>query len=287
VSAPSGTSCILDKYIITLQNPLADIEPSGTQAVNAITSGTAYAQVVNPKTKLPKPGVQVRFSVDVVANTGGHDARHSAMRPKGKLLDCRDNTTEVETTICITQLDGRATVTFKAPIVSGTHTIIATCVSPACTSQASGHINVKVGGLKTIPTSPFYRQIGQTDFHLENNYLIPDAATILWRMAAAYHFEAQFKRNGASPPLLPLNDASLTWGGKFDIHGQWTTQGGHSEHRRGTVIDIRANSAAGAISTQNFKKFISLAKFFGARAAVHLSGKATQHFHVRLLGRGE
>lgn len=291
-SCPQGTiyhEC--GAMVITLQNQLANLEPSGTVG-GGNSSETVYAQVINKQTNLPEPGAQVKFSVDAKAGTGGHD-HIDALRPKGKLLDCRYPYSEVDTTVCITQLDGKATVTFSAPIVSGTHTITATCVSPACTGPASGDINVKVDGLETILASQFYalnedsgKVIGATDKHSNNHYLTPDAASALWRMAAAYHFESQFKLNGVSPPLLHLNDASLVWGGKFDVFGYWTT-GDHAEHRRGTVIDIRANSNTGAIPPENFIAFMTLAAFYGADAKIHHPGEVTQHFHVRLLNKGE
>jgi len=269
---------------ITLQNPLADVVPSGTTDVYANTSSTVYAQVVDAQTNQPKAGVQVKFSVDVVANTGGHDGNHYVMRPKGKLLDCSSGS-EVETTVCTTQQDGRATVTFNAPIVSGTHTITAECVSPTCTGTASGNINVKVPGLEPMPASQFYTFVGATDKHSDNHYLTTGAASVLWSMAVSYQFEQRFKLRGITPPSLNLNDASLVWGGIFDIDGDWDTP--HNEHRRGTVIDIRANSNTGAIDPANFDSFMRLAYLYGANAKIHNAGETTQHFHVRLLGRGE
>ncbi|OGT01187.1 MAG: hypothetical protein A2Z65_10765 [Gallionellales bacterium RIFCSPLOWO2_02_58_13] len=99
------------------------MEPSGTTNVYADTSRAVYALVTDKQTELPQIGVQVKFSVDVIAGTGGHD-HHDALRPKGKLLDCRSGS-EVETTVFTTQLDGKATVTFSVPQVSGTHNITA------------------------------------------------------------------------------------------------------------------------------------------------------------------
>lgn len=296
VPDPTVTSCVIKvQNSITFQKPLADIEPSGT-AGGGSTSRTAYAQVVNTQTNLPQAGVQVKFSVDVKARTGGHN-HDDASRPKGKLLDCRYPYSEVDSTICITQLDGKATATFSAPIVSGTHTITATCVSPACTGPASGDINVKVDGLETIPASQFYTFIGTADKHSDNHYLTPDAASQLWRLAATYYF---MNRQDTSVPLLHLNDASLVWGGKFDVAGHWTS-GAHAGHRRGAVIDIRANALPTAIPESLFADFEKLAAKTGladgvtsAIAQLHCSdgfdhanncaGDTNRHYHVILLG---
>lgn len=299
---PSTEYCAPTNFVsyntLSLQTPLADVEPSGTATAYANTSRTAYAQVVNPQTNQPKAGVQVKFSVDVLANSGGHDGNHYQMRPKGKLLDCSSGS-EVETTVCTTQQDGRATVTFNAPIVSGTHTITATCVSPACTSPASGNINVKVPGLEQIPSeSTIYALIGgETDKpHHDNHFLTNNAFNQLIVLAINYHHLYP------KDPVLHLNDASLVWGGKFDIKGNWV--GEHKAHKRGSVIDIRANTASGNIPERLFTDFKELAamtktklagRVTSAKAEVHCSrgrdysvdkciGDDNRHFHVILLG---
>ena len=160
-------------------------------------------------------------------------------------------------------------------------------------------------GLEPIPDSPLYTiteangtVIGATSNHKGNHYLTPEAATILLYMAASYHVEDKFwqlqkvhKGRGlytyTPAPLLHLNDASLVWGGLFDLDADWEEP--HEEHRRGTVIDIRANSKIGAIPPQNFDEFKKLAKFYGADAGKmpHSFGLPNQHFHVRLLNRNE
>ena len=249
------------------------MEPSGTTNVYADTSRAVYALVTDKQTELPQIGVQVKFSVDVIAGTGGHD-HHDALRPKGTLLDCRDNTTEVESTVCITQLDGKATVTFKAPIVSGTHTIPAECVSPACTGPASGDINVKVDGLWPIPAySQWYalrdskgEVIGAfKDKHSDNHYLTGAAIVKLKTLANVY---AQI--NNGQP--LYLNDASLIWGGLFDV-GNTSWKPPHAGHRRGTGLDIRAANSGpnneGAVPATLFGRLSIKAAQKNIKAALH------------------
>lgn len=191
----------------------------------------------------------MKFSVDVVANTGGHDGVHSVMRPKGKLLDCRSGN-EVESTVCTTQLDGKATVTFNSSQVSGTHIITAECVDPICAGSASGNINVKVPGLAPVPGSSLYVFVGGEagKAHTDNHYLTPTASNILGQLAREYHQQFPFS------PVLRVNDASLTWGGVLDIKGTWSEP--HKEHRRGSVVDVRANNdARTAMPEANFPSF--------------------------------
>ena len=273
----TGTSCILEQYTLSLEESLKDLGPSGTTDVYANTSSTVYAQVVDAQTNQPKAGVQVQFSVDVVARTGGHDGDHYQMRPKGKLLDCGSGS-EVETTVCITQQDGRATVTFNAPVVSGTHTITAECVSPTCTGTASGDINVKVPGLEPMPYSTLYVFVGGETgkAHMDNHYLTPAASGKIQQLSEDYHSRFPFS------PVLRVNDASLVWGGVLDINGSWTVP--HIQHRRGMVIDVRANQLPDAIPNSNDFVFQDTLKKLGGRWILEGQGTSNEHYHILLLG---
>jgi len=269
-------------------------QPSGTTNVYADTSRAVYALVTDKQTELPQIGVQVKFSVDVIAGTGGHD-HHDALRPKGTLLDCRDNTTEVESTVCITQLDGKATVTFKAPIVSGTHTITAECVSPACTGPASGDINVKVDGLESIPISPFYNmQLPNRDTnHPKTHFLMKAPQKKLETIAILYMLKTLYMRKQSAPPDITLNDASLEWGGVLDCFltcnsDQYPSTPWHKhhiEHRRGSVVDIKANGSTGSIAHE--KDFRAAAKKIGIALGVPHGSGSGRHYHLRLNNRGE
>ncbi len=90
--------------------------------------------------------------------------------------------------VCVTDSNGYANFIFNAPQVSGNHIITAGCVNPGCTGPASGNINVKVPGLETITASQFYMFIGgEADKpHHDNHYLIPEAASVLWRIGWVY-----------------------------------------------------------------------------------------------------
>lgn len=269
VPDPTGTSCILEQYTLSLQITPGQAEPSFGSASVIATVKDAQGQ--------PKNGAQVSIEVEVEANSGGHDHHHDAARPKGSLSGGGS-----------TGPDGTVSFTFDAPEVSGTHTFTAQCDNPACANDpVTARIDVKVEGLETIPSSQFYTFIGANNNHSDNHYLTPQAEAVLRSMAVSYQFEQRFKLKGVTPPLLHLNDASLVWGGVFDLDADWDIP--HEEHMRGTVIDIRANSLTGAISPENFDSFIKLAKDMGADAGKnpHAFGLPNQHFHVRLLKRPE
>lgn len=282
------TSCVAQNTV-TLQTLLPDVEPSGTTNVYADTSRTVYALVTDKQTELPKIGVQVKFSVDVIAGTGGHD-HHDALRPKGKQLDCRDNTTEVESTVCITQLDGKATVTFKAPGVSGTHTINAECVNPVCAGPVSGDINVKVPGLAPIPVSPFYSmQLPNRDTNHPNTFfLMKTSSRKLEDIATLYYSYTYYQSKQGVIPDFVLNDASLEWGGVLDCFltcnsAQYPSTPWHKhhlEHRRGSVVDVKANGVAGSIVYE--KKFREVALGEGVDIGNPHGSSSGRHFHLRL-----
>jgi hypothetical protein len=108
----------------------------------------------------------------------------------------------------------------------------------------------------------------------------------------SYQVEQRFKlrhpvtrKYTVTPPVLHVNDASLEWGGKFDLSGGWT--GPHVEHRHGTVVDVRANNQSTAIPVENFDEFISRADDYGADAYLESPTVGRRHFHLRLLNRKE
>ncbi|MCR4303333.1 MAG: Ig-like domain-containing protein, partial [Gallionella sp.] len=256
------TSCVLEQYTLSLTPESATIEPGNTY--------TFTATVTNQDGSPPTEDVPVTVKLEVDLISGGHEHGGSD-RPKGGVSPASGNNS--------------FTITFGATEVSGTHTITATC-DMCSNSPQKATVDVKVEGLATIPASQFYTFVGATENHSDNHYLTPEAASVLWSMAASYQFESGFKLNGvAPPPLLHVNDASLVWGGVFDLDADWETP--HDEHKRGTVIDIRANSNTGAIAAGNYKEFIRLAKFYKADAEIHSPEGTNQHFHVRLLGRSE
>ena len=235
-----------ETYTLTLTPETATIEPGKTV--------TFTATVTKQGGGAPSLPIPVSVKVEVDPTSGGHDHGDST-RPKGSVSPASGNTV--------------LTATFTASEVSGTHTLTARCdLCVNKTEQAS--VDVKVEGLKPISGSPFYVFVGATNEHSDNHYLTPEAEAVLKSMAVAYQFESRFKIDGVTPPPLHLNDASLVWGGRFDVKGNWSDP--HAGHRRGVVIDVRANSAEGAIPLVSFDNFKKTAlDTDGAKAKVHCS----------------
>jgi hypothetical protein len=228
---------------------LTSVEPGKTGPLMAAGVYDQAGQLV--------PNVQVRLTADAVANSGGHrhddPVRHSQYM--GRLAPAGTSSGSVEQNGKVlsgsTGSDGLE-FTFTAPAIAGDHTITATCTDSGvtCTQEGPDKVWVGVKGLIPIPPIPDLlpqatyqlnesdgRPVGSTDSHPDNHYLTPEAVTKLWNLGFRYSM-IEFPNY----PLLHINDASLERGGLFDLSGNWTPRpSGHHEHRRGTVVDIRAN----------------------------------------------
>ena len=274
-----------DTFTITLSGG-NEVEPSKGSAINTLP---IIATVIDRSTNQPPTNqVNVRINLKVAPTSGGHDHGDST-RPRGGIADVGICPSDEKCWSSPT-VNGAVAFNFNAPKVSGTHTITVTC--DRCSNTATKSVDVKVDGLEIIPDSPFYTFIGETDKHTDNHYLTPEAAAVLWRIAVSYQVEQQFKlqdpatgRFTVTPPVLHVNDASLKWGGKFDLSGRWS--GPHYEHKRGTVVDVRANTLDTAVPGQNFDKFILLVNRYGADALLEEPDINRRHFHLRLLNREE
>jgi hypothetical protein len=304
VGAPyySGICARPNAYTITLAGG-NEVEPSiGSETKTLPIIATVKDQSTGQP---PANPVKVRVSLKVEdTKSGGHDHGDST-RPRGGIAtvstcpsdnECWSNPT----------INGVVKFKFKAPEASGKYTITATC--DGCTNNPQTiPVDVKVAGLETIPASLFYslNETGGSNVvigavlgnHTDNHYLKPEAAVVLWRIAAAFRFEKRFRYidpQTNNQLVLHLNDASLKEGGVFDICAipdqcrdlgviAWAAP--HEEHRRGSVVDVRANSKPGAILGIFTLKFKQLARFYGADP--HLEGGATRHFHLRLFNRRE
>jgi hypothetical protein len=91
-------------------------------------------------------------------------------------------------------------------------------------------IDIKVKNLVELSTGTGYSLVGQTNTHPSNHWVIPEFKTDLEDIGKLWK-----QRCPKSDPLY-YNDASLKWGGLFDIKGNWTSP--HDGHDTGVHIDI-------------------------------------------------
>ena len=263
-------------YTLTLTPASATIEPSKTYSFTAT--------VTKQDGGAPSKSVPVSVKVEVDSTSGGHDHGETyAKRDKGTVSPATGTNS--------------FPINFGSTEVSGTHTITATC--DLCSNNTeTATVNVKVEGLEPLLGSVYYaltedggaKVIGDNGNHSGNHYLTSAASMNIWKVARDF-YEYQIHKGVAKPTLLHLNDASLKWGGKFDVSGKWT--GFHFSHDRGNAIDVRANTATGYIPEAYFSDFENMADGIGADAQLHCSvtrdpsidncvGDENRHYHVIL-----
>lgn len=230
----------------------------------------------------PKAGVAVTFGVEVVAKSGGH-GHHDASRPKGKVI-ASENKTDAK---------GEIKLTFNASDVAGSHTITATCDS--CSNKfVENKVDVKVPDLAPISPNTSKNADGSSQYaftakdptHIGASggprgeyYLTAQAATNLDVLVT------NFAEEGWG--TVAFNDASLVWGGLYDIENNWMPS--HQGHRVGEEIDISFTRANNPISTEKRKKIYKTfcedkKASVPFRILYHIGGKGP-HYHVYLLGR--
>ena len=226
----------------------------------------------------PAPGVSVGFSVEVTPNSGGHE-HHDINRPKGKLSAVQGTT----------DANGEVKLTFTAPEVAGIHTIKATCAT-CSNSPAAKEIQVKVPDLLPISPNPPQNtdgsyvyaltsvdgiHAGEGRYHKNQYYLTAQARQNLRALIDSFA--------AAGWGTVALNDASLYWGGRYDIKGNWGDP--HQGHRDGREIDIsftRANNPISQTKQKTFYKKFCEDKAVEAAFAILHHFVTLPHFHVYL-----
>lgn len=258
--------------VVALAGP-PETRPAGTGGSAEIT---LIAKVTDGTTA--RPGVALGFSLDVTANSGGHE-HHDVARPKGVLSGTQG----------ITDANGEVKVTFKAPEVAGIHTVRVACA--VCTnSPVFKEIQVRVPDLLPISPNPpqnadgtFVYALTSVDrthqgngrYHHNQYYLTEQSRKNLRAMVDAFSAEGW--------GTVALNDASLFWGGRYDITSNWGAP--HAAHRDGREIDISFARARNPVSAEKQNNFYK--KFCETRAAevsfsiLHHYVSAP-HFHVFL-----
>ncbi len=278
----NGPGCVYQTLTLTIESVYSTKGPFTTEPGSLL----ALKAVVKDQFGLPKSGKPITLTVDVQGGSGGHD--HNENRPKGD-VGCGQLFSG-----CVlgsTDGSGESGFIFRAPAPAGEHTITATC--PGCNS-ADGYVKVMVDGLQPIPASPYYalqdsagNVIGAIkNKHSDNHYLTTASIDKLENLAIFY-------TNINLGAKLYLNDASLVWGGLFDVGSTpWTSP--HVGHDRGRSIDIRAENSGpnneGAVPSALFGELSKNAAKAHAKATLHCAGEQigrvcngvpnNRHFHV-------
>jgi hypothetical protein len=171
-------------------------------------------------------------------------------------------------------------LTFTAPILAGTHTITATCTNCKPSALSKDHtFDVKVPGLTQFSAGNDYALTSVDAIHSGRYYLTTAAQGNLRTLIK------EFKNSGWG--TVALNDASLMWGGLYDINGNWMPS--HKGHRTAEEIDISFTRASNSITTENrnriYREFCKGKKSTVPFSILHHIGGKGPHYHVYLMGR--
>ena len=286
-----------DRACLAINGP-SDVEPNPAGAT--IKNIPVVVEVTDCEgNPLSDIAVETTISVDD-QTSGGHLADHPTPipRPLGGLREDSTSASGPGTdSITLNSDDGQILLQFVPPEVSGIHTINAKCVDVECYEPDPPlSVSVKIDGLAPIPRFDLYYtlteylpgmgagNIGDNGKHDGvNHWLTPEASEILWRVAFHYAALLDFQPD---PERLHVNDASLPMGGLFDIHGQWRPD--HRGHRKGTVVDIRANTLPGAVPPDYDQEFKEAARTLQAKAEREFANRTprhpNEHYHLMLRG---
>lgn len=281
VADPTRTRCVPNNLTIKLDyEGVAPIEPTALLPFHAtVTDQNGVAQA----------GKSVTVSVNVNDGTGGHI--HTDGRPKGILSCASSMGGELASCTLSTDYSGQVLFDFISTPISGTHVITATC--SGCSNTETKSVDVKVSNLIPIPASTKYaladsngNVIGVTWKHKKNHFLTSPSVLKLNKLADVY--------DDVNPDaVLYLNDASLEWGGLFDV-GSRSWSAPHSTHHKGRSLDVRAANSGpnneGAVPAARFKEFLREAKDKKFSLGLHCKDSSdtsyclgqpnNRHFHV-------
>lgn len=261
-----------DTWMLTLAGP------GTTFPENGKTSSEVTLTAHLTKNGSVASSVTLDLSVSVNPNSGGHE-HDDVNRPKGTLNLAR----------AATDVNGDVKFTFKPPEVAGIHTVKARCNS--CANQvASKDIQVKVPDLLPVSPNPpqnvdgtFVYALTSVDkthqgngrYHHNQYYLTDLSIKNLRSMIGAFSMEGW--------GTVALNDASLFWGGRYDITANWTAP--HAGHREGREIDISFARAQNPVSNSKqsdfYDKFCKNKKVNFPFSLLH-HYVLIPHFHVYL-----
>ncbi|HID37524.1 MAG TPA: hypothetical protein EYP39_09175 [Ghiorsea sp.] len=151
----------------------------------------------------------------------------------------------------------------------------------------SSTISSQVFPLSFLAVPPPHEAIGGTNKHFgpnrkgfttspDNNHWV----TLKTNNTMSYLMNLYSIKYGAG---LYVNDASLPFGGKFDVNGSWS--GSHGLHRRGIDLDIRlydtANTATNETVEENINLLLQEEKSLEKTLFGEVHGSGTnRHWHI-------
>lgn len=255
---------VQNKCTLTVTLDPEEVRPTGAGTPNITTVIVKVTDVRGD----PVPNAEVTLEAEAVQNSGGH--QHNSDRPPV------DNTVFNPPT-GTTDANGEFRSRYTASAFGGKEIIIAK--SEECPGEEGrATLTVKVPGLVELYSgaSYYYELKEPTSSHPSPYWVADDVRLVIALIADLYHY------NLPNNPNLVITDASLEWGGGFDIGGHWEDcitprrlggdGHGHQTHREGRDIDVRIWN----IPNDHRDEIEGFASDMGAVADVH----QPPHYHL-------
>ena len=202
-----------------------------------------------------QPGAQVTITLARVAGSGGHSHGGAATDPAavGQASP---------TSFTLPQgYPQNVRVVYRASDVCGTNVLTAR-FNPGNPPTIQASVEVLVAGLQPIPSSAALKLKAPLAEHPSPYWATPGFIGKLVQLANKYFQER-------SKPIT-VTDASLQWGGRFDLRQNWAPP--HAEHRDGNQADLRSHD----MNPADKQAFLRIAAEVGIGVL-----EEGDHWHVR------
>ena len=213
-----------ETYAVSVSVVPAEVLPSGTKAVQ-----TASVRVHVTRNGEPALATGVQLGLEAVSNPGhAHAAAGGGAVCAGYLA----------LPVCVTDNGGNCEVTYQAAQAAATVKITAELAGHAgVKGEATVQVKVNLGSFASSGNGYVFE--GQVANHGGNTYgagnLVSAGAAIAQRYAD-YVADLSPEQQAGVATRLRFTDASLEWGGLYDIHSNWVPP--HHYHRYGRDLDI-------------------------------------------------
>lgn len=236
------------------------VRPAGT---GGTTTLELEVSVVSTTDGSPLPDRTVDLTLDGLEGTGGHQ-QHAGTMPPGSLS---------QSTVP-TGPSGVATVVYSADVFGGDVEVRGTSGDAI---PALETITVRVENLELLPSGEKVQKIGITTEHPSSHWGTPAMVSALAALADAFH--AEYTRR------LPVNDISLTFGGKFDVAPEpinYNRAGDHQWHRIGRNADVRTSGGGADSLTTVQREFVRRWWRSEQKGRVFEHTGSNPHYHLSL-----
>jgi hypothetical protein len=234
----------------------------------------AFTIQVLKKDGTPLPNKRVKIATSFTSQSGGHQHTNGTIElPLGLTQGWfyGQGYQKVNPIILITDANGLAVIdSFIASQASGKFLITARMQSDT-TVFDTVNIQVKVPGFVEFGTGDYWYLSGSIPNHPSNHWCVQTMKDSLSAALNDFYDWSGSKEGKDQYIKLGVNDMSLTWGGLFDIDGDWNIDNpSHSFHRVGLSVDIN-NTGDGDIRyedgtlTEKGKKLREYMKKYGGK----------------------